>query len=524
VPFLGWERLHTTFEALRHGAPAETFPERLLRSIDVTCYATSRDLEHIPRSGPVIVVSNHPFGMVETAGIAAMFRQVRPSIRFLANDFVGAVPELRDIIFPIRLSPGSARANAAALRQVVSYLHDGGLLIIFPAGAVSHFDWRERASVDPAWSSTVARILNLTDRGGTRPTVVPMFVPGTNSVAFHLAGMIHPSLRTAFLAHEFFNKRNTQIEFRIGQPVPAARLLAMSSDEERTQYLRWRTYLLADRKPAKPRSPRRISAPVVDAVRSRALALEIADLPSSALLERNGDMAVYLTNAPRIPFILREIGRLREITFRAAGEGTGHPIDLDRFDWYYQHLFVWNARTQEVVGAYRLQCTGDGEDRDQDLYTRTLFQFDNRFVMALGPGIELGRSFIRGEYQKTFTPLALLWKGIGKFVAAHPRYKMLFGPVSISNRYRSASRDLMVAFLEKEAGLMELTHLVCPRHTVRAPQRPASAATSAISLQSSPISNPPTRPSLCCFGSTSVWVEACWGSAWIKRFPTSWTA
>jgi hypothetical protein len=263
---------------------------------------------------------------------------------------------------------------------------------------------------------------------------------------------------------------------------------------------------------------------VVDAVRSRALALEIADLPSSALLERNGDMAVYLTNAPRIPFILREIGRLREITFRAAGEGTGHPIDLDRFDWYYQHLFVWNARTQEVVGAYRLQCTGDGEDRDQDLYTRTLFQFDNRFVMALGPGIELGRSFIRGEYQKTFTPLALLWKGIGKFVAAHPRYKMLFGPVSISNRYRSASRDLMVAFLEKEAGLMELTHLVCPRHTVRAPQRPASAATSAISLQSSPISNPPTRPSLCCFGSTSVWVEACWGSAWIKRFPTSWTA
>ncbi len=467
APILGWKKLHTTFASLRDGT-AETFPDRLLRSIEATYSIASRDQEQIPQSGPVIVVSNHPFGMVETAAMAALFRQIRPSFRFLANDFVGAVPELRNIIFPIRLTAGAANTNAASLRHAVNYLHDGGLLIVFPAGAVSHFHWRERSSVDPEWSNIVSRILHLANRGGTRPTVLPMFVPGSNSAVFHLAGMVHPGLRTAFLAHEFFNKRRAQVEFRIGQAIPAAKLLPLSG-EEQTRYLRWRTYLLAARTAMAPPRPNVLPVPVVAPVRTSGLALEIANLPGAALLDRSGDLSVYLSDAPRIPWVLREIGRLREITFREAGEGSGHPIDLDRFDWYYQHLFIWNSRTEEVVGAYRLKRAEVGVE---DLYTRTLFHFDARFLDALGPGIELGRSFIRAEYQKSFSPLLLLWKGIGKVVAADPRYKMLFGPVSISNRYGRVSRDLMVAFLEKEAGLTELTHLVRPRRAPRASYGP----------------------------------------------------
>jgi putative hemolysin len=148
------------------------------------------------------------------------------------------------------------------------------------------------------------------------------------------------------------------------------------------------------------------------------------------------------------------------VTFRAVGEGTGRALDLDRFDWYYQHLFVWNARKQELVGAYRLQ----GSDETSDLYTRTLFQYDERFLKRMGPALELGRSFVRAEYQRGFAPLLLLWKGIGKLVARHPRYKTLFGPVSISNQYQAVSRELMLAFLEKRASLDEWTGLVRARH------------------------------------------------------------
>jgi putative hemolysin len=153
---------------------------------------------------------------------------------------------------------------------------------------------------------------------------------------------------------------------------------------------------------------------------------------------------------------LREIGRLRELTFRAVGEGTGKSLDLDRFDGEYLHLFVWNASRNEVVGAYRLA----GTDVVRNLYTATLFKYDQRFLDETGPALELGRSFVRGEYQKGFAPLLALWKGIGVWVARNPRYKILFGPVSISNQYQAVSRELMVAFLERRTSVRDWAGLV----------------------------------------------------------------
>jgi putative hemolysin len=257
------------------------------------------------------------------------------------------------------------------------------------------------------------------------------------------------------------------VELRIGRPVPADKLLAFSSDQERIQYLRWRTYLLAERQSIQPRTAAE-AEPVAPALPGPALAAEVAALPPACRLDAAGDLEVYLVEAAQAPLILREIGSLRERTFRAAGEGAGRALDLDRFDWYYRHLFVWNPRTLEVVGAYRLQCTGNGAP----LYTRTLFQFDQRLLDAMGPAIELGRSFIRVEYQRSFAPLLLLWKGIGKFVAANPRYKVLFGPVSISSQYQARSRELIMAFLEREAALAEWRPLVRPRNAP-APARTA---------------------------------------------------
>ncbi len=147
-----------------------------------------------------------------------------------------------------------------------------------------------------------------------------------------------------------------------------------------------------------------------------------------------------------------EIGRLREITFRAAGEGTGQPTDLDRFDPYYLHLFLWNKEKREIAGGYRLGEVPRILARfgPKGLYTESLFRFRMGFLTQLGPSLELGRSFIRPEYQRSYAPLLLLWKGIAGFVAKHPEYSMLIGAVSVSNQYSPASRELIARYFEKQ--------------------------------------------------------------------------
>ena len=307
--------------------------------------------------------------------------------------------------------------------------------------------------------------------------VVPMYVAGKNGPMFQIAGMLHPALRTALLGRELLNKRGRRIEVHVGSPIAAEKLLAMPTPREQADYLRWRTHLLGAREQFKPRTAAPLlaqetqgrSAPVAAALSVADVAAEIAGLPANSLLGRSGDLEVYLARAIQIPNALRELGRLREITFRAAGEGTGKPLDIDEFDSHYLHLFVWNARTQELVGAYRLAPTDVVRARHgvQGLYTATLFRYGDPFLDRMGPALELGRSFVRQEYQKGFAPLLLLWKGIGAFIGRNPKYKILFGPVSISNQYQAVSRELMISFLERYALLRDWTGLLRNRHAFR---------------------------------------------------------
>lgn len=256
-------------------------------------------------------------------------------------------------------------------------------------------------------------------------------------------------------------------EVRVGQVIQPAALAARSGAAEQLRYLRWRISLLATRAKFGPKRPAR-QEPIAPAVAPDAIEQELASLDASHRLGAQGDYAVLLADSRDIPHSLAEIGRLREIAFRAAGEGTGRAYDLDRFDHDYLHLFVWNRATRQIAGAYRLRLTGAEPER---LYTATLFHYGPEFLRRLGPAIELGRSFIRVEYQRSFAPLLLLWKAIGRFVVRHPAHKTLFGPVSISSQYQSISRELMIAFLEKRELLTDLASLVRPRH---APARRAA--------------------------------------------------
>jgi hypothetical protein len=196
---------------------------------------------------------------------------------------------------------------------------------------------------------------------------------------------------------------------------------------------------------------------------------EIRSLPASAWLASAKDLAVLVSRAEQVPGCLKEIGRLRELTFRHAGEGTGKSEDLDGFDGHYLHLILWNDRVGEIAGAYRMGLTDEilRTRGEQGLYTSTLFRFRAGFLRGITPAIELGRSFIRPEYQRKSNSLPLLWKGIAAFIVRHPQYARLFGPVSISQDYHRLSRDLIVMFLRQKRMDKNLARLVSPRTRAR---------------------------------------------------------
>jgi putative hemolysin len=466
--------------------------ERLLKHLEITERVSQNDLERIPRHGPVLVVVNHPFGILEGAVLLTLITRLRSDVKFLANGILEAIPEIRNLLIPVDPLGGEkvARNSHTGVRNAVEFLAAGGLLVIFPAGEVSHFQWKERSITDPKWNPAIARMLAIASRGAQGISVIPVYVEGSNSLLFQAAGLVHPRLRTVMLGRELLNKRRATVEVRIGNPVAAEKLLAIPSEEERTEYLRWRTYLLAARHEYKPktalpfvRAGARLAdlKPVAPPRGVAAMEREVAGLPACGRLATSGELSAYLARAEEIPAVLREIGRLRELTFRAAGEGTGKSIDLDTFDSHYLHLFIWNESKREIVGAYRLAGTDAvrGKFGIRGLYTGTLFKYGDEFLDLMGPALELGRSFVRIEYQRGFAPLLLLWKGIGKFVALNPHYKTLFGPVSISNQYHSISRQLMVSFLERHASLKGWAGLVSTRNPFRPRDKQPQAFPSA---------------------------------------------
>ncbi|MBS1826039.1 MAG: lysophospholipid acyltransferase family protein [Acidobacteria bacterium] len=462
----GMNTLRGIYATIRTRQDEHTIGGRLLQQLRIRFRASPHDLTLIPRSGPAILLLNHPTGLLEGAVLMEILHRIRPDAKFLANNVLSEVPELHDSIIPVDITTHAPQHNSAAIKRATKHLANGGLLVVFPAGEVSSFHLRNLAISDPAWHPSIARIIELANRRSPNLQVVPAFITGTNSFLFQCAGVIHPSLRTLLLVRELLNKQGTEVELRIGRPIPAARLADFATDGERIQYLRWRTDLLASRHHFKPQTNfplkgnKAAQQPVRPPIDTAAIASEIAQLDP---LIATTDLTAYLAPANRIPNALQEIGRLREITFRAAGEGTGKTTDIDAFDQQYLHLFLWNHAKQEIAGAYRLAAT----DVVHPLYTSTLFRYGPEFLQTLGPALELGRSFVRMEYQKSFAPLLLLWKGIGRYVADNPRYKVLFGPVSISNRYQSLSRDLMIGFLERYAQLPEWKQFVQTRNPFR---------------------------------------------------------
>lgn len=464
---LSLDQLKDVYRSTRD-AQSGSFPLRLLRQLNIECEADPADLEHVPRRGPVVAVVNHPHGLLDGALVGATLLSVRPDVKIVTNHLLASVHEIEQhciFIDPFGGSDAAGR-NLHSLRQALDWLSAGKLLVMFPAGEVSHWEFGSRTVTDPIWRDTAARLIRR-----TRAVAVPVFLEGENSVPFQILGLLHARLRTAALPAELLNKQGRTVRIHIGRPVTAELLDRIPTAGAVTKYLRSRTYSLAECAP--PRTVKtgfrsRAIKAVADPVPATELAAEVAALAPEQCMARSTPFSVYMAKAGEIPKSLREIGRLREIAFRSAGEGTGRALDLDRFDEEYDHLFAWNEQTQQIVGAYRL-CRADRVMRQgglRGLYTHTLFRFGNELIENFGPCLELGRSFIRPEYQRHFTPLLLLWRGIGRYIAVHPEIAVLFGAVSISSQYRQLSRRLIVSFFLQQAS-EEYAGLVQARRPLR---------------------------------------------------------
>ena len=433
---LGLETLRRIYFAACD-ATDSTFFERALRALQIDIDVATDDLQQIPLTGPTIVAANHPRGALDGLVLGATVSRIRPDTRLLANHLLQRIPELRSSCFFVDPfgGPLAEARSRAGLRAAHLWLRQGGAVVMFPAGEVSFKHDPSGRLIEQPWHETLGRLAVQTGA-----SVVPVRIDGENSRWFYAAGRIHASLRTALLARELLTAQRSRVHVTIAPRIDAtvdARALTHRAQQATG-------------------SPDDRTASVKD---------EIAQLPTDAVLVDAGRYRVFCATATQIPETLHEIGRLRAVTYQEAGEGSGATIDLDQFDRDYLHLFVWDGNASLVVGAYRLGGTDVLANRGVGaLYTRSLFAYGQELLDALGPALELGRSFVRPEYQRNYQALLLLWRGIGAFVVCNPHYRTLFGPVSISATYCDASLSLLTAFLEQNHLDSSLARMVTPLH------------------------------------------------------------
>ncbi|WP_271407214.1 lysophospholipid acyltransferase family protein [Tenacibaculum soleae] len=413
------------------------------------------DLKRIPKDGPFITISNHPLGGIDGVLLLKLLIEKRADYKIIANFLLHRVEPLKPYVMPVNPfeTRKDAKSSVAGIKSALMHLREGKPLGIFPAGEVSTY--RDgKLMVDKPWEEGAVRLIKK-----AKVPVIPIYFHAKNSQLFYLLSKISGTLRTAKLPSEVISQKNRVIKVRIGKPISVKDQEQYKDVSSFYEFIRKKTYMLAnpfEKTPQKILSTQNLKiskkAKKITLQKSPDLFIkEVNDLRNkgSRLLESK-NYEVFFANAKEIPNILHEIGRLREITFREVGEGTNKAIDLDKFDKYYHHLFLWDNVKNELVGAYRMGLGKDIYKKHgiNGFYIHTLFRIEPELYTMMQNTIELGRAFISKSYQQKPMPLFLLWKGIVHTTLRYPEYKYLMGGVSISNQFSEFSKSLMIEFMK----------------------------------------------------------------------------
>ena len=422
-----------------HGLDKTTFAKNLLDGLNIQLLGLQELQAKIPKTGPLVIASNHPFGGIEGVFLAWAIEQVRPDIKVMANLGLKIFPELEDyFIFTNPLSQNDPK-NAPSIRTCLKHVKTGGALLIFPAGRVSYYHKDTKRIADHSWNRLISSIANRTNS-----QYLPIFVSGLNSPLFYRLGRIYFRLRMLMLPRELVNKRNAKITITAGEAIEIKHYAKDINLDTQTELFRAQSYLLdPDWQKPWPADPVTQLKPLAIEASGEKILQEMHQLPiEQHLLEHKG-LSVYFGYQHQMPNTVNEIARLREMVFREHNEGSGEPLDTDHFDATYTHLFVMKKDTGQIIGAYRMGQTDKllADGNLENLYLHRMFDFGPDFVNRQQPCLELGRSFLIPEYQRSFQGLFLLWRGIGAFVCQYPQYRTLYGTVSVSKLYdvRSAT-------------------------------------------------------------------------------------
>ncbi len=423
--FLGFLFYESRFQQFERDYPhlrGFDFIEQTLRYFDFTLRLTDKERARIPASGRVVIAANHPIGSLDGLALLQLVRQVRPDVKVVANEVLGALQPLDPVLLPVHNMGGSTPKKN--LKRIREHLEQDGALIIFPAGEVSRFG--AKGVRDGEWQNGFIKIAS-----ATRSPILPVFVAGRNSLFFYSLSFLARPLSTLWLVREMFKQSHNTVDARVGNPIPHEHYAGLGvSAKQLAGMFRKHVYRLA-------RGGKPIFQSVETVAHPENRLLLKREIEASEQLGETGDgKLIVLCRMQDSPCVMREIGRLRELTFRAVGEGTGKPRDIDRYDSHYQQLVLWDSESLEIAGAYRL---GEADkllqtQGEAGLYSSTLFDYGPNMRPIMAQGLELGRSFVQPKYQNR-NSLDYLWFGIGAFVRKYPHYRYLFGPASVSALY-----------------------------------------------------------------------------------------
>jgi putative hemolysin len=430
------------------------FLNAILDEFQIKFEIPEEDFKRLPKDGAYITISNHPLGGIDGILLLKLMLEREPNFKIIANFLLHRIDPMKPYIMPVNPFENhkDAKSSVVGIKETLRHLRDGKPLGMFPAGEVSTYK-DGKLVVDKAWEEGAIKVIRK-----AQVPVVPIYFHAKNSRLFYFLSKINDTLRTAKLPSELLTQKDRVIKVRVGKPISVAEQNEHKTIEEYTEFLRKKTYMLANPfekenhflntaslKP--PKSPKKIVTPAnTEKMIAEVEALRVTD----CRLLQSKNYEVFFAEAKNIPNVLHEIGRLREITFREVGEGTNESIDLDKYDKYYRHLFLWDDEAKKIAGAYRmgLGCEIYPKYGMEGFYLNGLFRFEPELHDMMHKSIEMGRAFIIKDYQQRPMPLFLLWRGIIHTTLHYPEHKFLLGGVSISNQFSDFSKSLMIEFMK----------------------------------------------------------------------------
>ena len=461
--FFGWllmkvlkiSSLNKVYNRNKHLSDLE-FLNGILDEFQIKFEIPEEDLKRLPKDGAYITVSNHPLGGIDGILLLKLMLEQRNDFKIIANFLLHRIEPLKPYIMPVNPFEDrkDVKSSIAGFKNSLLHLKGGHPLGVFPAGEVSTY--RDgKLVVDKPWEEAAMKLIQKAN-----VPVVPIYFHAKNSKLFYKLSKLSDTFRTAKLPSELLTQKKRIIKVRIGRPISVKDQNEHQSLPEFSEFIRRKTYMLSnafedERKPLDaisstlkvPKIPKKIVTPV----KKELMIKEVENLKEDDYrLLKSKNYEVYLAPAAKIPNIIREVGRLREITFREVGEGTNEAIDLDKFDTYYHHMFLWDVESKVIAGAYRMGLGSKIYEKYgiDGFYLQDLFRFEPELHKMMSQSIEMGRAFIIKEYQQKPMPLFLLWKGIVHTTLRFPEHKYLIGGVSISNQFSNFSKSLMIEFMK----------------------------------------------------------------------------